>query len=143
MSNYEYVADCYDPFDLELKHWKYIDKYKRNGNWVYIYKDGSATGDPRGVRQVGSSMMTLTNRGKTQYGIAGKGVSSSSYKVRPSDKKYSHSSTVTHRPGVTGNPQVSKTYYMSSREKKARKAIARGKKYVAKFLNNLADRIND
>jgi hypothetical protein len=37
MSNYEYMANNYDPFDLELKHWKYIKKVKKNGKWVYFY----------------------------------------------------------------------------------------------------------
>lgn len=49
MSNYEYIADCYDPFDLELKHWKYIKKYKHNGKWVYIYDESELRRAEEGV----------------------------------------------------------------------------------------------
>lgn len=49
MSNYEYIADCYDPFDLELKHWKYIKKYKHNGKWVYIYDESELRRAEAGV----------------------------------------------------------------------------------------------
>lgn len=61
MSNYEYIADCYDPFDLELRHWKYIKKYKHNGKWVYVYDDSElqkANKEMTVVKKDGSNTFT-------------------------------------------------------------------------------------
>ena len=52
MANYKIVNGELRHCDDELYHWKYIDKYKKNGKWIYIYDDGEgnvATGKRKGL----------------------------------------------------------------------------------------------
>lgn len=46
----------------ELKHWKYIDRYKKNGEWIYVYPGEKATKNAFGRVRGGTNSLEAHKR---------------------------------------------------------------------------------
>lgn len=46
----------------ELKHWKYIDRYKKNGEWIYVYPGEKATKNAFGRTRGGTNSLEAHKR---------------------------------------------------------------------------------
>ena len=134
MSNYEYVADCYDPFDLELKHWKYIKKYKHNGKWVYVYDDELDNKYSDNITEANVTETVAYNKnGGFDLGSKYNKISSNKTSYKDSDRLFSKTTTntTTKKSDALFKKEKEVTETVITKERgKIERAAAKGEKWL-------------
>lgn len=130
--------------DDELYHWKYRDKYKKNGKWVYIYDEAKKTYNNAKVavkktrKKVGKKIDKIEKQAKKDYKKFKKDVGKTYDKVSKDVKvAYDNASKAVSKAYNTTSQAVSKAYNTASQAvtKAYNRAAPKIKSIVSKVIS--------